>query len=314
MREQREFQDRSSHDKGLGVLAGIVVAMLAIGGAGGYFGSKALDGSSGDDAATSAAASDAATAAPTSAAPDPNAWAVAGGFQVSMPAGWKAGGDNSAPGVADLVARPNGPDADQFEAGTLFVTFDRRPDQTPAKGIDDSFPEKCTPGEAKPWTRRGSSGLIKTGSACPNGFDYVRVAVTLPGGALLVVSSTQKGLDEGVVNEAIDSFKPTADASTQVAPQRGCGPFDPSTDPEYPLLLIVRNHLATQFSFGFLNDRGEIKNPTDVPPQYRTGTYFVKEGDVFRITKADGTTLDYTATAAPTQCLFLEETGLVPGP
>lgn len=296
----------------MGALVAVVAAMLALGGAIGFFGGPlVLDGD--DDTEVTADATGVPTEpTPTTAAPDPNAWAVPNSFQVSMPAGWTAGSDKYSAGQFGLVARPSGPNADAFEAGGLLVSFDRRPGRTPESEFERPLPEKCTAGEATPWSYKDLTGLSKAASACPNGFDYLRIAVTLPGGSLLIVSSAQMGLDEAVVHATIDSFKPVADASTQVAPQAGCGVFDPSSDPEYPLLLKVKNHLDATVNFGYLNDRNEVVNDHDLQDGYTTGTNYAKVGDVFRATKADGTTVDYTTTDAATQCVILNDTGFVP--
>ena len=79
---------------------------------------------------------------------------------------------------------------------------------------------------------------------------------------------------------------------------------------------------ATKLSGCYLENISEqvLCGTLAVPENYdladgqTSGTYFAKQGDVFRATLADGTTQDYTATDAPTQCVLLNDTGYVPIP
>ena len=106
---------------GVGALFAIIVVMLAIGGAIGYFGGTALD----EDDDETVAATDTTTTTAAAPAPDPTVWAhPSGTFQVALPEGSDVGSDKYGPGQTALVSRPGDAANDFYDAGGITVAFE----------------------------------------------------------------------------------------------------------------------------------------------------------------------------------------------
>jgi hypothetical protein len=248
--------------------------MLLIGGAIGYVGAPAVLGD--DD--TTEVASEAAEETTTTAAPAPDPTVWADPYQ-------------------------------EFE-------IDRRPDRSPEAMLDDlNPPDACPTDEGRePFTQGDYTGLVQTFSGCNDGFVLRRVAVGVPGGTNLQVSTVALPGEDEILTRALDTFLVPAAAATQAAPFRGCTDNAPGTDPEYPLAVQFKNHLDENLSVGWVDpDTDEVFEPVDLEPAYISGSFYAKEGDVYRLTWSGGTA-EYTATAEPLQCVVFNDTGLVPVP
>jgi hypothetical protein len=293
-------------------LIGVIVVMLLIGGAIGYVGAPTVLGD--DDAtevASEAAEETTTTAAP---APDPTVWAEPyQEFEVAVPEGWSVAGDRPGLGQYVLIARPGSSNDDAYVGGGLTVTFDRRPDRSPEAMLDDlTPPDACPTDEGRePFTQGDYTGLVQTYSGCTDGRVLRRVAVGVPGGTNLQISTVALPGEDEMLVRALDTFLVPAAAATQVAPFRGCADNAPGTDPEYPLAVQFKNHLDEVVSIGWVDpDTNEVFEPQDLQPAFISGSFYAKAGDIYRVTGPAGAT-DYTATSEPLQCVVVNDTGFV---
>ncbi|MCB0958622.1 MAG: hypothetical protein KDB04_03765 [Acidimicrobiales bacterium] len=301
---------------GIGGLLAIVLVMLLIGGAIGFFAGQALLD---DDDADAVASSD-TTAVETTAAPvvDPTVWAHPNGtFQAAMPEGWVVSSDKYGPGQFALIATPTASTGDLYEGGGLVVAFDRRPDMTPQKVLDEREPSSSCPdvGTTEPFTSGAFEGVATTFTGCPDGYQLRRIAVAVEGGTNLFLASTTTDGSDAAVEKALEGFVPGADPSVQTAPQLGCSGLEAPTDPDFPIGAVFKNHLDADITYGSVNvDTGEYDfDPVALPAGYTTGLNSTREGGVYRFTTPDGDQ-EYTVTADPLQCVILGDDGFTPVP
>lgn len=229
-----------------------------------------------------------------------------GGFQVAVPADWSV--RSGADAGAFISARPEA-GARKFDAGYLTVRVSAT--STAEAALDAVGPESDCPTFVgrEPSEFGGYQGVSDVYSDCPNGFQARQFAAAVPGAEVTVIFSVslRDPEDEARFETLLTSFALGVEGAAVLSP---CDGISPSTDPNFPVRAWVVNDTDAPVIIT------EPADPSVAPFELVVGgvsSGVVSEGTVYAIQSVGGT-FEYTFTGAPTHCVLVTPTGVVPGP
>jgi hypothetical protein len=333
-----------------GVIAGIGIAMLAIGAAVGWFGysvltddddaiAQVVDADSTDAAfgqlngtlaETSSATTGTTTAIPAATIAS-SVWAHPDGtLQANLPDDWVPSWQ-SRPwpeegieasilrSTADPVAAAQG-NHDPFMTGSIFVGRYTRTGITPTEllGLLGTQEGCASKAPAEPFDSGGKTGLIVRLTECGTVAGHA-MQIALQDGNDAVQYMTLRAPSAG----ALESYRglmlsaatsPTG-APANVPGERTCVYSSPSANPDFPFVVSVSNLTEGPITWYALDPATGAPSPDGRREEFgpntaRSNTF--KGGVVIRIERPAGN-LDFTVAADPIQCVNVTDQGLEPG-